>query len=75
MTRDCAEMRRLHTSEQMSIEAIVRKTGSARNTVRAALAAGTPAKYERGAVGSLSTCMSRGSRHCWRSSVAVYSHC
>jgi transposase len=53
MTRDSAEMRRLHTSEQMSVAAIVRKTGSARNTVRAALAAGTPPKYERGAVGSL----------------------
>ena len=38
MTEDWAEIRRLHMSEQMSIKAIVRKTGLARNTVRAALA-------------------------------------
>ena len=52
MTEDWAEIRRLHKSEQMSIKAIVRKTGLARNTVRAALAADEPPKYERGPVGS-----------------------
>ncbi len=53
MTEDWAEIRRLHKSEQMSIKAIVRKTGLARNTVRAALASDSPPKYERSAVGSM----------------------
>ncbi len=53
MTEDWAEIRRLHKSEQMSIKAIVRKTGLARNTVRAALASGAPPKYERDPVGSV----------------------
>ncbi len=53
MTEDWAEIRRLHKSEQMSIKAIVRRTGLARNTVRAALATNAPPKYERGAVGSV----------------------
>lgn len=53
MTEDWAEIRRLHMSEQMSIKAIVRKTGLARNTVRAALASDTPPRYERGPVGSV----------------------
>lgn len=53
MTEDWAEIRRLHKSEQMSIKAIVRRTGLARNTVRAALAADEPPKYVRGQVGSL----------------------
>ena len=53
MTEDWAEIRRLHKSEQMSIKAIVRRTGLARNTVRAALASDAPPKYERGPVGSL----------------------
>ncbi len=53
MTEDWAEIRRLHKSEQMSIKAIVRKTGLARNTVRAALAADAAPRYERGPVGSL----------------------
>ena len=53
MTEDWAEIRRLHLSERMSIKAIVRKTGLARNTVRAALASDAPPRYERGAVGSL----------------------
>ncbi len=53
MTEDWAEIRRLHKSEQMSIKAIVRKTGLARNTVRAALAADAPPRYERGPVGSV----------------------
>jgi len=50
MTEDWAEIRRLYKSEQMSIKAIVRRTGLARNTVRAALASDTPPKYERGPV-------------------------
>ena len=53
MTEDWAEIRRLHRSEQMSIKAIVRRTGLARNTVRSALASDTPPKYQRGPVGSV----------------------
>ena len=53
MTEDWAEIRRLHRSEQMSIKAFVRKTGSARNMVRAALASDAPPKYERDLVGSM----------------------
>ncbi len=53
MTEDWAEIRRLHKSEKMSIKAIVRKTGLARNTVRAALAADAPPRYEREPVGSV----------------------
>ena len=53
MTEDWAEIRRLHKSEQMSIKAIVRKTGLARNTVRAALASDTPPKYARGPARSM----------------------
>ncbi len=53
MTEDWAEIRRLHKSEQMSIKAIVRKTGLARNTVRAALASDAPPKYERRPVESV----------------------
>ncbi len=53
MTEAWAEIRRLHKSEQMSIKAIVRRTGMARNTVRAALASDAPPKYERPAVGSV----------------------
>lgn len=52
MTEDWAEIRRLHRSEQMSIKAIVRKTGLARNTVRSALASDAPPKYVRAPVGS-----------------------
>lgn len=52
MTEDWAEIRRLHKSEQMSIKAIVRRTGLARNTVRAALASDAPPTYRRAAAGS-----------------------
>jgi len=52
MTEDWAEIRRLYRSEQMSIKAIVRRTGLARNTVRAALACDTPPAYRRAAAGS-----------------------
>jgi transposase len=50
---DWAEIRRLHRAEGMPIKAIVRKTGIARNTVRNALAADEPPKYERAARGSV----------------------
>ena len=53
MTEDWAEIRRLHKSEKMSIKAIVRKTGLARNTVGAALASDSPPRYERAAAGSM----------------------
>ena len=53
MTEDWAEIRQLHKSEQMSIKAIVRRTGLARNTVRAALAADEPPKYVPVPAGSL----------------------
>lgn len=53
MTEDWAEIRRLHRSEQVSIKAIVRKTGLARNTVRSALASDAPPKYEGAPAGSL----------------------
>lgn len=53
MTEDWAEIRRLHRSERMSIKAIVRRTGLARNTVRAALAADEPPRYRRAPVVSL----------------------
>lgn len=53
MTEDWAEIRRLHKSEGLSIKAIVRRTGFARNTVRAALAADAPPKYERARAGSM----------------------
>lgn len=49
---DWAEIRRLHKSEKMAIKAIARQLGVARNTVRAALAADGPPKYERKPVGS-----------------------
>jgi transposase len=48
-----AEIRRLHSSEKLSIKEIVRKTGYARNTVRAAIRSTSPPKYERSAAGSL----------------------
>ena len=44
---DWAEIRRLHRSEQLSIKEIGRRLGVARNTVRAALRADGPPKYER----------------------------
>lgn len=50
---DWAEIRRLHLSEQLGIKTIARRLGLARNTVRAALAADAPPKYERAAGGSL----------------------
>lgn len=49
---DWAEIRRLHRSEGLGIKTIARRMGVARNTVRAALAAHEPPKYERRAAGS-----------------------
>ena len=49
---DWAEIRRLHRSEGMPIKAIARVMGVGRNTVRRALAAQGPPKYERLSRGS-----------------------
>jgi transposase len=50
---DWAEIRRLHRAEGMPIKAIARHLGLARNTVRRALAADGPPRYERAAKGSI----------------------
>jgi hypothetical protein len=50
---DWAEIRRLHRAEGMPIKAIARHLGVARNTVRKALAAAEPPKYERVSKGSI----------------------
>jgi transposase len=49
---DWAEIRRLHRAEGMPIRAIARQLGVGRNTVRRALAADGPPKYQRLAKGS-----------------------
>lgn len=48
-----AEIRRLHHAEKMSIKAIVRRLGIARNTVREALRSDAPPRYERAPKGSI----------------------
>jgi transposase len=50
---DWAEIRRLHRSEQMPIQAIARHLGISRNTVRRALAGSAPPKYQREPRGSI----------------------
>jgi transposase len=50
---DWAEIRRLHRSEQMPIKAIARRLGISKNTVRRALRASEPPKYERKRAGSI----------------------
>jgi len=52
MMEKWAEIRRLRLSEKMAIKAIARRLGLARNTVRAALAADSPPRYERAPAGS-----------------------
>jgi len=49
---DWAEIRRLYRAEGLSIKAIVRRTGMARNTVRDALRGDEPPRYERTSTGS-----------------------
>jgi transposase len=50
---DWAEIRRLHRAERMPIKVIARVTGVSRNTVRRALAAEVPPRYQRPARGSV----------------------
>ncbi len=50
---DWAEIRRLYLSERMSIKAIMRKTGFARNTVRNAVRSVQPPRYVRTGTGSV----------------------
>jgi transposase len=50
---DWAEVRRLHRAEGLSINEIVRRTGLARNTVRAALRSDAPPGYRRKGPGSI----------------------
>ena len=50
---DWAEIRRLYMSEQLGIKTIARRLGLARNTVRAALAADAPPRYEGSPGGSV----------------------
>ena len=49
---DWAEIRRLHRAEGLSIKAIARRLGVARNTVRDALRSDVPPRYERARTGS-----------------------
>jgi transposase len=53
LVEDWAEIRRLHRSERMPIKAIARVMGVSRNTVRAALRAASPPRYERASSGSI----------------------
>ena len=50
---DWAEIRRLHRSENVSISEVARLMGISRNTVKSALAAEGPPKYEREPAGSV----------------------
>ena len=50
---DWAEIRRLHRAEGVPMKAIARQLGVGRNTVRRALAADEPPKYQRAAKGSI----------------------
>jgi len=50
---DWAEIRRLHRAEQMPIKAIARMMGVSRNTVRRAIVADGPPRYERAPGGSI----------------------
>lgn len=48
-----AEIRRLHRSEEMPIKVIARAMGISKNTVKAALRAEAPPRYERTPKGSI----------------------
>jgi transposase len=50
---DWAEVCRLHRAEGMPIKVIARRMGIARNTVRWAIAAAEPPRYERAEKGSI----------------------
>jgi transposase len=50
---DWAEIRRLHRAERMPIKQIARVMGCSKNTVKRALAADGPPRYERAAQGSI----------------------
>jgi transposase len=50
---DWAEIRRLHRAEGVPIKAIARQLGVSRNTVRRALAARVPPRYQRPVKGSI----------------------
>ena len=50
---DWAEIRRLHRAEKMPIKAIARTLGVSKNTVRRALRASEPPRYERQGPGSI----------------------
>ena len=50
---DWAEIRRLHRAEGLSIKAIARVLGVSRNTVRNALKADGPPRYQRRSAGSI----------------------
>jgi transposase len=50
---DWAEIRRLHRAEQMPIKALARVLGCSKNTVKRALAADGPPRYQRAGPGSV----------------------
>jgi transposase len=50
---DWAEIRRLHWAERMPIKQVARVMGVSKNTVKRALAAAGPPRYERAACGSI----------------------
>jgi len=61
-----AEIRRLHRAEGMGVNAIVRKLGVARNTVRAALRSDEAPRYTREGPGSAVDAFEPAIRGCWR---------
>jgi hypothetical protein len=61
-----AEVRRLRRAEGVAISEIARVMEIFRNTVKAALGADRPPRYQRVPRGSLVEGLSRGSGSCWR---------